>query len=103
MAQENGPLQAKEALEKYFLDNRARMLEIASFLDRIDRYSGSSEAKEDFRYKSLLNALKVILETDKERTKKIQLLFSDHSVDPVKDIADPKAYGAWKESFNEGD
>ncbi|MBI4827148.1 MAG: hypothetical protein HY807_12135 [Nitrospirae bacterium] len=103
MVQENGPMQAKEALEKYFLDNRARMLEIASFLDRIDRYSGSSEAKEDFRYKSLVDALKIIVETENDRTKYVQLRLSDLSDKPVENIIDPKAYGAWKESISEGD
>lgn len=103
MVQENGPMPAKEALEKYFLDNRARMLEIASFLDRIDRYSGYYQAKEDFRYKSLVNALKVIIETGKERTKNIQLLFSDLSGEPVENIVDTKAYGAWKGSVSECD
>ncbi|MBI4844431.1 MAG: hypothetical protein HY809_08940 [Nitrospirae bacterium] len=103
MLQEKGPMQAKEALEKYFLDNRARMLEIASFLDRIDRYSGSPEAKEDFRYKSLMKALKIILESEDERTKKVQLFFSDLSSAPLEKVTDQKAYGAWKESSNEGD
>lgn len=103
MAPENGRMSAKEILEMYFLDNRARLLEIASFLDRIGRYSGASEAKNDFRYRSFMKALKVVMGTEKERTKNIQLLFSDLSEEPIDTVVDPRAYGAWKEISREGD
>ncbi len=98
MAPEDSPMSAKEALEKHFLDNRARMLEIASFLDRIDRYKDSPKAKDDFRYRSFIKALKIIIESEKERTKNVQLIFSDLSAGPIEKVVDPGAYGAWKGS-----
>ena len=103
MAPENSQMSAKEILEMYFLDNRARLLEIASFLDRIDRYSGPSHAKSDFRYRSFVKALKAVMETEGERTKRVQLLFSDPSVEPIDTVDDPKAYGAWEGISREGD
>lgn len=103
MAQENSQMSSKEILEMYFLDNRARLLEIASFLDRIDRYSGTPDVKNDYRYRSFMKALKVVAETGKERTKNVQLLFSDLSTEPADSVADPRAYGAWEGMSREGD
>lgn len=97
MAAENGPMSAKEAIETYFLDNRARLLEISSFLDRIDRYKDSIEAKSDYRYTSFIEALKLVIESENDRTRNIQLLFSDLSTEPIEKVTDPKAYGACEE------
>lgn len=96
MITDNYPLLATDALNTYFLDNRARLLEIASFLDRIDRYSNDSTARDDYRYKSFIKALHAIIDSDQERTKKVQLIFSDLTSEPIESVTDPKAYGAWK-------
>jgi hypothetical protein len=96
MTASSGPMAAKQALDLYFLDNRARMLEIAAFLDRIDRYPGASEAMSDYRYRSFLKALKIIFESKQDRTIKIQQLFSDMTIEPIERVVDGKAYGAWK-------
>lgn len=103
MTPEDCPMPAQKALETYFLDNRARLLEIASFLDRIDRYPDSSAAKNDFRYQSFLMALRHLLSTERGRTKGIQLIFSDMSAEPLEAVRDPKAYGAWEGAVREGD
>lgn len=103
MSKVNCPMPAKETLEKYFLDNRARLLEIASFLDRIDRYENAASAISDFRYQSFLKALAILIGSEKERTKKIQILLSDLSEKPVEHVRDFKAYGAWRGASHEGD
>ena len=87
---------AKEILDIYFMENRARLLDIAAFLDRIERYGGSEDAKADFRYKAYMKALKLLLESDKNRTKNIQLLFSDMSTEPLESAVGLKAVGAWE-------
>ncbi len=97
------PMNAKEILELYFIENRARILDIASFLDRIDRYEGTEEAKADFRYKAFLEAMKLILGKEGERTKALQMIFSDHSTEPLENAAGLKAFGAWEGAFHEGD
>jgi hypothetical protein len=88
-------MSAEKVLDTYFIDNRARLLEIASFLDRIDRTENSSEGKTDFRYKAFIAALKIILESGGNRTKAVQLHFSDLSVEPLESAAGLKAFGAW--------
>ncbi len=59
----SSPKSAREILDLYFLENRARILDIASFLDRIDRYKESEEAKADFRYKAFIKTLKLLVDT----------------------------------------
>lgn len=93
---------ACEILDAYFIENRARMLDIASFLDRIDRYDGAGEAKADFRYKALTRALKLLSEREDDRTKALQMLFSDLSIEPVDSAAGLKTTGAWEGAFHEG-
>jgi hypothetical protein len=92
---------AHQALDMYFLDNRARMLEIAAFLDRIDRCPDWRAAQNDFRYQAFVQCLKLILESAKDRTARVQHLLSDPTSQPIDRIADPKAYGAWKGSSHE--
>jgi hypothetical protein len=82
-------------LDTYFIENRARLLDIASFLDRIDRYAGSEGARADFRYRSFLRALKTLLETESDRTKAIHMIFSDASAEPIDNAVGLKAFGAW--------
>ncbi|MCP4745349.1 MAG: hypothetical protein GY874_04280 [Desulfobacteraceae bacterium] len=80
----------------YFPDNRARLLEIAAFLDRIDRYESGDQARQDFRYRSFIKALQILLEPDGLRTIKVQEALSDPTREPIEAVADSKAYGAWK-------
>lgn len=96
MTMPSSPMGAKQALDLYFLDNRARMLEIAAFLDRIGRYESASEAMADYRYRSFMKALKIILESKQDRTLRVQQLFSDMTVEPIDQVVDGKAYGAWE-------
>jgi len=97
-----GRKSAEEILDLYFIENRARLLDIASFLDRIDRYGETQKAKGDFRYRAFMAAIKILTEAKGERTKKIQLLFSDQTTTPVDSARGLKTTGAW-EGFYEGD
>lgn len=101
MALRKGPLSGKELLDLYFIENRARILEIASFLDRVDRAADSARAKEDFRYKAFVRALGLLVDPgDRRRTKTIQLSLSDLSTKPTESAAGP-AVGAWEGSIHE--
>lgn len=87
---------AREIVDLYFVENRAKLLDIASFLDRIDRYQGSEEARSDFRYRALIKALKVLLDAGENRTKALQMVFSDQTKEPLESALGLKAYGAWE-------
>ena len=83
-------------LDLYFIENRAKLLDIASFLDRIDRYGEAEEARSDFRYLALQEALKALSGPGPNRTRAIQELFSDPTAEPIGSAAGLKALGAWE-------
>ena len=108
MTRPNCNLTVQEILDTYFLENRARLLEIASFLDRVDRggdgeprqeldlaAEGAGAGKGDFRYRAFIRALGLLLEPGGGRTRAIQLCFSDQSTEPVESALGLKATGAW--------
>ncbi|NIP94313.1 MAG: hypothetical protein GWO24_13050, partial [Akkermansiaceae bacterium] len=47
----------KEILDLYFMDARYKLIDIAAFLDRVDRHEGDS----DFRHAGFLKALDAML------------------------------------------
>lgn len=96
MAPQYQTMKAIEILDLYFIENRARLLDIASFLDRIDRYDGAEEAKDDFRYKAFVNAVDLLRHSDKERTASIQRSLSDQTAEPLESAIGLKAFGAWE-------
>ncbi len=96
MRGEKSPMSAEEILNNTFLENRARLLEIASFLDRIDRAANPGAGKIDFRYRALMKGLGILLESKENRTKALQLSFSDPTEEPIESVSGLKGtYGAW--------
>lgn len=73
------PLNAPEVLDREFLEVRARLLQIAAVLDRLDRAEGSVEA--DPRMEKIRQALAILENRSGGRAERIQLLFS-RSYDP---------------------
>ncbi len=68
------PLDAPEVLNREFPEIRARLLQLAAALDRMDRASGSAEA--DQRRQKIREALTILLESGPDRAERMQLLFS---------------------------
>ena len=65
---------ALEIFEREFLPMRAKLLETAAALDRIDRAEGSVET--DPRLDKLHRALEVLASSDPDRAEQLQLIFS---------------------------
>ena len=95
------PLTATQVLDLYFIENRSRVLDIASLLDRIDRYAGAEEARADYRYQAFVKTLRMLLEATGERTKAIQVSLSDPSTEPLASAVGLKAWGAWDAAQHE--
>lgn len=90
---------AYQLLEHDFLQCRSRLLDVAAFLDRLDRYPAADSVKEDFRYQALLQILETIRAGGGNRALKILLGLSDPTLQPVEDRVPPgKALGAWEGS-----
>ena len=70
-----------ELLDAYYVENRTRLLEVAAFLDRIDRARTHGPA--DFRMAAFHRALGVLAGGERDRTGRIQLLLSDRTEEPL--------------------
>jgi hypothetical protein len=91
------PLSARELVDEYFIENRTRLLEIAAFLDRLDR-ADPSYAAQDFRMKAFTDAIGSLAGSG--RLDRIQILLSDPTIDPLGALDRKSAIGAydrWKE------
>ena len=87
---------ATELLDQHFIEYRSRLLDLAAFFDRVDRYDGTEQAQADFRYKSLLEMLELI-SCGQNRVKNILVCLSDPTLTAVADgKATAKASGAWR-------
>ena len=69
-------MNSNEILDREFLEIRAKILEVAAALDRLDRAPG--DVSSDARMKLISDGIELIAakQTDPVRAEKIQLLFS---------------------------
>ena len=77
------------------MDARFKLLEIASFLDRVDRHEGVA----DFRPPAFAKALAAMQNPPEgtTRAQAVHLAFSDHSTEPARSAGIQFAYGAHNE------
>tara|TARA_Y100000589_G_scaffold118830_2_gene113030 strand:- start:151 stop:456 length:306 start_codon:yes stop_codon:yes gene_type:complete len=76
------PLTRTEVVDLYFLEHRAKVLDLAAFLDRCDR-ARDDAGREDFRIKAIRDAIALLDDGRSDRTARILELMSDHSTEPV--------------------
>lgn len=88
------PMTGRELVESFFIENRTRLLEVAAFLDRIDRSVDPASA-EDFRMHAFRAALQVLAQGEGSRALDIQLIFSDPTTEPIPALDQKSANGAW--------
>jgi hypothetical protein len=81
----------QQVLDLYFLDARHKLVELAAFLDRVERADG----KDDFRLKAFRAALGELTGGKKEKTKNVLLAFSDPTTEPIAKSKGKGAVGAW--------
>lgn len=60
----------------YFLEHRAKLLDVAAFLDRIDRAQRDPTGS-DFRETALKQAIAVLIDGESHRAKRVLELLSD--------------------------
>lgn len=84
----------EETQDLYFMDSRAKLIDIASFLDRLDRMEGEP----DFRHPAFMAALQAMQNPPSGRTRVQAVLesLSDHSEGPLETATIGFAYGANK-------
>ena len=70
------PLKSPEALDRYFLEARCKLLDVAAILDRVGRGLESSDVDDDPRMKRIRQALEVLHDQSGGRAERIQKIFS---------------------------
>ncbi len=70
------PMAAPAALDAFYLDARARLLDIAAALDRVARGAGAEALAADPRLERIRRALALIAELPAGRAEAVQELFS---------------------------
>ena len=70
------PLPAPKALDAFFLEARAKLLDLAAILDRIGRGTGSGGVEADPRLARIRQALEVLHDQSGGRAERIQQIFS---------------------------
>jgi hypothetical protein len=80
-----------KVIDLYFMEARAKVLDVAAFLDRVERAPG----EDDFRVKALRRALAGLSGGSADRAKRVLLGLSDPTTEPVAAATGKGASGAW--------
>ncbi len=89
------PMDRKAVVDTYFMEHRAKLMDIAAFLDRLERATDDGSG-DDFRVEALKAGLALVNDGQPERTKRLMLLLSDPTTEPIPSAAGMKgASGVW--------
>ena len=80
----------QDILDLQFIDARHKLIDLAAFLDRIDRHPGTA----DHRFAALKKAIPLLLTDRPDRAKAVLEAFSDHSTELPQSAAVQGATGA---------
>ena len=81
----------QQILDLYFMDARARLIDLAAFLDRIERASG----EDDFRMAAFKEAVSELSTPGTDHAERVLLRFSDPTIEPIETATTKAACGAW--------
>jgi hypothetical protein len=70
------PMTREQVLNRYFLEIRCKILEVAASLDRIDRAEPAGNGRTDPRVEKIQQALRSLLQDAPGRAEQIQRIFS---------------------------
>jgi hypothetical protein len=80
----------QQVLDLYFLDARGKLIEIAAFLDRVERARG----RDDFRLAAFRQALRELDGKTPRRAERVLQVFSDRTTKPIPAATTKAACGA---------
>lgn len=79
-----------------FVPVRAKLIEVAAFLDRVERHG----VADDFRCLALSKAARVLLDGEPERARRVLESLSDPTTTPDEVSTGKAAVGAWEAPAN---
>jgi hypothetical protein len=85
------PMTRQQVLDLYFMDARSKLIDIAAFLDRVDR----SEGDPDFRLEAFRKALAELQLGEPVRARSVLMSLSDPTLEPIAKAPGKGAVGAW--------
>lgn len=88
----------QDILDLYFMDARYKLIDIAAFMDRLDRHEGDA----DFRLDGFQKALNAMLEPgEQSRAQAVLNALSDQSTEPIPKATIQGAFGAPNHQANQ--
>jgi len=87
-------MKRQQILDLYFMDARSKLIDLAAFLDRVDRADGEP----DFRLRAFRKALAELNREKPDRAESVLLAFSDPTNEPAPSASTKAACGAWPET-----
>lgn len=69
------PMTRQQVIDTYFMEHRAKLIDVAAYLDRIDRGQGDDPG--DFRDHAFREAIGILTDGETDRARRILELFSD--------------------------
>jgi hypothetical protein len=87
------PLTGSQVVDLYFMEHRAKLLDLAAFFDRLDRAT-LPDGREDVRVRALRLAIPLLVDGAGNRVRRVLELLSDHSTEPIEAAHTQAALGA---------
>ena len=81
----------QQVLDLYFMEARAKVIDLAAFVDRVERSAG----QEDFRMAAFRAAVAELGKTTPHKAKQVLLSLSDPTTEPIPAATTKAACGAW--------
>ena len=81
----------QQVLDLYFIDARHKLIDVAAFLDRVERGEGPA----DFRLDAFRDAVAQLSRGRTGKAKRVLMAFSDPTSDPIPAATTKAAVGAW--------
>jgi hypothetical protein len=84
-------MKREQVIDLYFMEARAKLIDLAAFLDRVDRAPGT----DDFRMAAFRRALNELPSGEADRAKRVLVSLSDPTTAPLPAATTKAASGAW--------
>ncbi|HLJ53621.1 MAG TPA: hypothetical protein VKT77_01205 [Chthonomonadaceae bacterium] len=83
-----------DLVDEYFIENRTKLLDIAAFLDRLDRATAGGTSDE-YRIAAFREAVAALAGAGPNRVEAVQIIFSDPTTAPLEALDRKSASGAF--------
>lgn len=80
-----------QTLDLYFMDARCKLIDLAAFLDRVDRAEGDA----DYRLDAFRQALRHLSDAEPDRARHVLMTLSDPTLEPIEHAPGKGAAGAY--------